>query len=432
MKRILVLGGYGLIGSNVCRQLVERGHEVVALGRDIGAARRVLPGFTCVIRDLRTLLTPDAWQPLIEDVDFVVNCAGALQDNAHDDLEAVHLHAIGALVLACEKAGTGVVQISAVGADPHAALRFYRTKAEGDALIRESTTEWWIFRPGLVVAPSAYGGTTLIRTLAGVPLIQPIALPRALVQTVSVRDVAEAVARAIEGETPPRSEADLVEQTPHPLVDIIAATRRWLGFRPAAKTVAVPGWALRLVSSGADLFGHLGWRSPFRSTAMKAIAGGVTGNPAQTRLALGRPALSLTETFLSMPAGVEDRLFSRMQLLSPLLLFALGLSWVWKGVAGYAGMDPTVAELVAGGMPSGVSRAVVAVLATLAIVLGLSVFIKPWAVRTLVVMVFVLLFYAAAMTIMAPQLWFDPYGAGANVLPIIVASLVARLMLDTR
>ena len=344
----------------------------------------------------------------------------------------MHLRAIGALVLACEKAGTGVVQISAVGADPSAPLHFHRTKAEGDALIRESSAEWWIFRPGLVIAPSAYGGTTLIRTLAGVPLIQPIALPRAPVQSVSVNDVAVAVIRAVEGETPPRIQADLVEETPHPLVDIIAATRRWLGFRAAVKTVAMPGWVLRLVGTGADLFGHLGWRSPFRTTAMRAIASGVTGDPAQTRRALGRPALTLTETFRSMPAGVEDRLFSRMQLLSPLLLFALGLSWIWKGLAGFASMDAIIATVVAGGMPDGLTRTVVAVMATLAIVLGVSVFVKQWAVRTLVVMVFVLLFYSAAMTFMAPRLWLDPFGAGANVLPIIVASLMARLLLDTR
>ncbi len=198
-KRVLVLGGYGLIGANVARALSERGHEVIALGRDLGAARRVLPGFPWVIRDMRALTKPDDWLPLVQDVDFVVNCAGALQDNLRDNLEVVHLHAIGALVLACEKTNTSIVQISAVGANPHSVLPFYRTKAEGDALIRESHVDWWIFRPGLVIAPSSYGGTTMIRMMAGVPLVQPIALPHAPVQSVSVRDVAKAVTRAVEG-----------------------------------------------------------------------------------------------------------------------------------------------------------------------------------------------------------------------------------------
>ena len=77
--------------------------------------------------------------------------------------------------------------------------------------------------------------------------------------------------RAAERRIPPGTQADLVEEEVHPLVDIIAATRRWLGFAPARLTLAVPLWAVRLVGRGADLLGRLGWRSPLRSTAVEAL-----------------------------------------------------------------------------------------------------------------------------------------------------------------
>ena len=249
--RILVLGAYGMIGAHVARALAARGHDVVPLGRDRAVARRVLPDYPWVYHDLRRLTRPDAWAPLLHGVDMVVNCAGTLQASNADDPEAVHLHAIGALAVACERNGTGLVQISAVGADPKAELAFFRTKAEGDALVREARTDWWIFRPGLVIAPTSYGGTTLIRTIAAVPFLQPIALPTAPVQTISVDDVARAVIRAVEGQVPPGTQADLVSREVHPLVDIVGATRRWLGFRPARITVGVAECTQLLQKSGA-------------------------------------------------------------------------------------------------------------------------------------------------------------------------------------
>jgi uncharacterized protein YbjT (DUF2867 family) len=432
MARVLILGAYGLIGAEIARKLNARGHEVVALGRDLAVARRVLPGYRWVIRDLRALTRPEDWQPIVTEVDFVVNCAGALQQNLRDDLAGVHLHAIGALVLACEKSRTGIVQISAVGAEPHAKLAFHRTKAEGDALIRESHADWWIFRPGLVIAPSSYGGTTLIRMLAGLPIFQPIALPNARVQAISVGDVVLAVQRAIEGETPPGLEADLVEEEVHALVDIVGATRRWLGFPPARFTLALPLWALRGVARMADLFGLLGWRSPMRSTAIRAVALGVTGRPAQTRLALGRAARSLEQTFYDLPAHAEDRQFARMQMLGPLLIFAMAIDWVAQGLSGFLAMNDLVAEFVARGHPEFLSRLVVASLSSFGIVLGLALMVRRWALRVLVVMAFVLIFYGVAISVLVPSAWLDPFGGTVDLFPMAVALLIARVVMDNR
>lgn len=431
-QRVLVLGAYGLIGANVARTLAEQGHDVIALGRDKPTGRRVLPDFPWIFEDLRNLTRPEAWTPILHGIDMVVNCAGALQDNAQDNLETVHLYSIGALVLACEKQGVGIVQISAVGADPAAALAFFRTKAQGDALVREARVNWWVFRPGLVIAPSSYGGTTLIRMLAGFPYIQPVALPTTPIQTVSVQDVARAVARAVGGQTPPGTEADLVEEAARPLVDIIAATRRWLGFAPARLTLAVPKWGVRLMGRIADWLGRLGWRSPLRSSALAALADGVVGRSDETRRALGRPATPLEETFQDMPAAVEDRLFARVQMLTPLLLFVLALAWVWKGIAGLQGLEVLARTMEAHGAPGLTARIVIAAISSISIALGLSLFVRAWAVRTLVVMVFVSLFYAAAMTFLAPYMWGDPLGAGADLALIIVAALTARVMMDTR
>ena len=57
--RVLVLGGYGFIGLDASRRLLEAGHEVVALGRSIERGRRALPGAAWLSADIATLDTPE-------------------------------------------------------------------------------------------------------------------------------------------------------------------------------------------------------------------------------------------------------------------------------------------------------------------------------------------------------------------------------------
>ena len=430
--RVLVLGAYGLIGAEVARALAARGHRVTGLGRDRRAAVRVLPGLTWVFADMRALTTPEAWRPHLAGVDFVVNCAGALQAGGRDDLDAVHRGAIGALVRACEGAGAGFVQISAVGAEAGSPLAFFRTKAGGDALVRAARVPWWIFRPGLVIAPSAYGGTALLRSLAAVPVIQPIALPATPVQTVSVHDVAEAVIRAVEGVTPPGLEADLVEPEARPLVEVVAAIRRWLGVAPARRTLAVPMPLLRLAGWIADGLGRLGWRSPLRSTAIAALSQGIGGRSDQTRAALGHPAGSLDDTLGAMPARVEDRLFARAQLVTPLLILALALAWIAAGAAGIAGLGTAAVTFEALGAPAPAGQLAVALLSSLSVGLGLGVVVRRWAAGVLAAMMLVALVAGTALALLVPQMWQDPFGPGPALALAFVAALAARVMMDTR
>ncbi|ACL62423.1 NAD(P)H-binding protein [Methylobacterium nodulans] len=170
--RILVLGGYGLIGTAVILRLLSAGHSVIALGRSAVAARRRFPEVSWIETDIAGLSGAESWRPLIADCDAVVNCAGALQDGARDDLHAVQSTAMQALFLACEAAGIRrVVQISAVGASPSATTAFMRTQAEADGTLSRLDLDWTILRPGLVLAPAAYGGTALLRALASIPVV---------------------------------------------------------------------------------------------------------------------------------------------------------------------------------------------------------------------------------------------------------------------
>lgn len=432
LKRVLVLGAYGFVGSHVARALTRAGHGVVALGRDSDTARRVLPGYTWVFRDLRNMTSPRAWQEVLEGIDVVVNCAGALQDNLQDDLVAVHLNAIGALVLACEKSGAGLVHLSAAGADPSSKLRYYRTKAEGDALIRESTADWWIFRPGLVLAQTAFGLSAVYRMQSSLPYILPLAGDVPDTRVIAMSDLVCAVERAVDGKIPSRTQADLVSSESYSTNDLARSMRRWLGFEAARFEFTTSLRTTRLFTRLADAASWFGWRAPYRSTAVDLMTHGADGNPKQTEAALGRAPLGLSEIFLTLRAGTEERLRTRMLLLGPYVFLTLAVHWIVAGLIAMTQADQGIGYMLEAGHGPFLSRFLVYLMAFVTLALGVSLMVRRMAHRALVIMAVFSVVYLVAATAAIPSLWLDPLGPLVKVFPIIVLTLLGRVIIDSR
>ncbi|OJU49533.1 MAG: hypothetical protein BGO03_16390 [Mesorhizobium sp. 61-13] len=95
--RVLILGGNGFVGMAVAKLLSDRGNSVVALGRSVDKPKRQMPQIIWKSVDISTRLRPEEWLPLLENIDAVANCAGALQDSARDNVAAVQYEAMRAL-----------------------------------------------------------------------------------------------------------------------------------------------------------------------------------------------------------------------------------------------------------------------------------------------------------------------------------------------
>ncbi len=430
--RVLVLGGYGLIGEAVARRLLADGMSVTGLGREVGAARRRMPDMLWYAADIARLTTAADWRPVLAGIDALVNAAGALQDGARDDLAAVHHHAMAALYAACAEAGLQrFVQISAVGASPDADTAFLRTKAAGDAALAASGLDWVILRPGLVVGAGAYGGTALLRALAAFPVVTPLVLGDRPLQTVAVGDVAAAVARALAGGAPSRKTFDLVEDRPQALADVVAAFRAWLGY-PPARAVRVPVPFGNAVARIADGLGRLGWRSPLRTTAMRAVTAGVTGDPEPWREATGAGVDPLAQTLQDLPSTVQERWFARMFLLKPAVLGALSLFWLVSGLVGVAQLQAAAAILTQRGVPDGLAEAAVLAGSLADLMLGAAVLVRRTARPALLGMIVVTLAYLLGATLVAPDLWLDPLGSLVKTLPAMLLAVVGLAILEER
>jgi nucleoside-diphosphate-sugar epimerase len=103
--RILVTGGTGKVGSAVIDRLAARGDEVVALVRDVAAAREALPAGVELARG--DVTEPASLAAACEGIDGVFNCMGIYEQWLPDDSRFEQVNAQGALnvITAARQAG---------------------------------------------------------------------------------------------------------------------------------------------------------------------------------------------------------------------------------------------------------------------------------------------------------------------------------------
>jgi uncharacterized protein YbjT (DUF2867 family) len=430
--RVLVLGAYGLIGSAIVDRLLAAGHQVVGLGRAIEAASIRYPDVEWISRDLRRLVTPEDWTPLLAGVAAIINAAGVLQDGPQDDVVAVQSTAMRALFRSCETLNIRrVVQISAAGAGAKARTLFMTSKAEADAALATTNLDWIILRPGLVIGPHAYGATALVRALASFPFVLPVALPHTTIQTVHVEDVAGAAVDAIEGRVPGKAAYDLVETHPRTFEDVLVAFRTRFGLR-SDRRVVVPRALVRILFRFGDAVGHLGWRSPLRSTALRQVEASIAGDPTAWRGVSRRELSPLNETLRRIPASVQERWFARMWLLKPVIIGTLALFWIVSGVVALVQFDAARIVLTSHGFSASSASVSVLLGGAVDVVIGLGLLIRKAMPVAALSGIIAALGYLIAGTLWTPDLWLDPLGSFTKDIPLMALLVTALAIASDR
>jgi uncharacterized protein YbjT (DUF2867 family) len=428
--RILVVGAYGLIGSYVTARLLVEGHEVVAAGRDIRKAARRWPQARWIKADLGRMTAAD-WRPHLNGVAAVVNCAGALQDGPSDRLSAAHVDGVLRLAEACHESGARrFVQVSALGVERNTGA-FAETKRASDEALMATDLDWVLIRPGLVLAPSAYGGSALLRGLAALPLVMPAVHAGSVVQAVSVDDLAACVTAAVRPDAPKRVVAALSAADAPTLAQLLKALRAWLGLS-SAPVIALPSVLGAAASRVADSLAWFGWKSALRSAALGQLAQGVHGETSAGALSLGFVPRTLDQVLAAWPSTVQDRWFARLFFLKPLAILILALFWILSGVIGLMSLDQAAEQLGLAGFSLEASRATVKIGAAVDIALGVLVCIRRTAPLALKGMVLVSVGYLVGACLWRRDLWFDPLGPLLKVLPGAVLALTTLAVMEER
>jgi uncharacterized protein YbjT (DUF2867 family) len=436
-RTILVLGASGLIGRFLTDDLRRRGLRVVGVARRLSAAQQraaldiELPILSLDAAALTSLMREQA-------VDVVVNCLGVLQDGPGSDTHAVHRDFVARLLQAIGDCGRAIrlVHISIPGAAAEDRTAFATTKREAERLIAASGIPHAILRPGFVIAPSAYGGSAMLRALAAFPLDLPAADMATPFQPVAVEDVAATIAflagRDI-GDVAVRGVSwDLMQAEPVSIAGVIKAFRRAFGTEGWPR-IAMPSFLLGPGAKIGDLASYLGWMPPMRSTAIAELRRGVTGDPSAWIAATGIKPKALADTIGRHPATVQDKWFARLFLMKALIFASLAAFWILSGfIALFVSYRAAAGILTSHGFPAAVVDPITIGTSLMDMSIGVLIAFRRTAAVGLVAGIIASLGYMVGAAILTPDLWIEPLGALVKTGPAIVLMLVALLMLDNR
>ncbi len=264
MKSVVVLGGTGFVGQQVCRLLTTHGWAVTVPTR----TRSPAPPVTGVtVREL-DVHDADALAKLVTGHDAVINLVAILHGDSAT-FEYVHVALLRKLVSACVRQGVPrVVHVSALGVDevhPQTGPSEYlRSKGRGEAVLLHSaqaaSLDVTVLRPSVIFGAGDKFLNMFAKLQAVFP-VMPLAGAHAKFQPVWVDDVAAAVVRALERAPDAHSRAALPRiieacgPNVYTLADLVRLSARLSGVRGGAgrPVFALPGWMARVQASMMEL-----------------------------------------------------------------------------------------------------------------------------------------------------------------------------------
>lgn len=416
--RILVLGAAGFIGRHIVAELVSAGHEPVACVRRREDFARAFPSVAVADCNLARDLSASDWLPRLSAIDVVVNAAGLLRGS---DMEAVHVRSPQALYEACEQRGVKrVVLISAISARPDVDTDYARTKLAGERLVQESRLDWVILKPSLIIAKGSYGGTSLLRGLAGFPLAIPLAGDGSFAfSPLHAKDLARAVRVACEAGHLSRHILEPSGPDVLSLKEILARYRMWLGF-PSVPFISMPMGFMRLLARLGDMAGG----GPISSNALAQLTAGNADDGQRFAAAIGFAPQAFSTLLAQEPAEVQDRWHARLFFLAPFLKGVLVLMWLVSGLVGiFTGPVIAKAVLAAVGWNSEWAMPIVWATCLIDFAIAALILLDGRGNRSTMVQLAVIAFYTIALTVALPQLWLDPLGPLLKNVPILAAVL---------
>jgi NADH dehydrogenase len=200
-KLVTVFGGSGFVGRHVVRALARRGYRIrVAVRRpDLALFLQPLGNvgqISFVQANLRYRNSVDA---AVKGADHVVNCVGLLFEQGRNSFDAVQEFGARAVAEAARAAGAGLTHISAIGADVKSGSAYARSKGRAEQSILQTKPDAVILRPSVVFGPEDQFYNKFADMARVAPFLPLVGGGKTKFQPVFVDDVAEAVARSVDG-----------------------------------------------------------------------------------------------------------------------------------------------------------------------------------------------------------------------------------------
>lgn len=198
---VTVFGGSGFVGRHLVRALAQRGWRIrVAVRRpDLAGHLQPLGAVGQIHAVQANLRFPHSVAAAVKGADVVVNLVGILQPGGRQTFDAVQAEGAAVVAQAAAAAGARVVHMSAIGADADSASHYATSKAAGEAAVFAAVPDAVVMRPSIVFGPEDQFFNRFASLAGKLPFLPLVGGGGTRFQPVFVGNVADAMARAVDG-----------------------------------------------------------------------------------------------------------------------------------------------------------------------------------------------------------------------------------------
>ena len=201
-KLVTVFGGSGFIGRHVVRALARRGYLIRVATRRPELANHLQPlgnvgQIQPVQANVRVRWSVDR---AVEGASHVINLVGILYKSGAQTFSSVQAEGARNVAEAAKAVGARLTHGSAIGTDANSRAAYARTKAAGEKAVFETVEDAVVFRPSIVFGPEDRFFNRFANMARYSPVLPLIGGGKTKFQPVFVGDVAEAIARSVDGD----------------------------------------------------------------------------------------------------------------------------------------------------------------------------------------------------------------------------------------
>jgi uncharacterized protein YbjT (DUF2867 family) len=201
IRVVTVLGGTGFLGGRVVQHLRRHGFFVRIASRHPDRGRRLFglddPQLQLVeanIHDERSVA--DA----LAGAYGVVNAVSLYVEDGQETFHSVHVASAKRVAAQAHRAGVErFAHVSGIGAHAASPSLYIRKRGEGELAVRAAFADATLVRPAVMFGPNDAFLTIILKLLRQLPIYPMFGRGLTRLQPVYVEDVAEAIARALQG-----------------------------------------------------------------------------------------------------------------------------------------------------------------------------------------------------------------------------------------
>jgi len=242
--KVVVTGANSAVGQAILGcgpQLAEPPNKFVAAVRSARAAEQLREALGSVDDIVQISYDdPSSLDTALQGTDAVIHLTGILVERPDSTYEQANVATTRSVAESAKRCGVQkIVLVSAIGADETSSNRYYRTKGQAEALVRESGVGYTILRAPLLLGPGTAGAAALKRN-ASQGKTKLIGGGRNLQQPLHVDDLARAAVAATQPSIAANSTLDLVGPVSLTEREIVERTARALGREARIGSISKP------------------------------------------------------------------------------------------------------------------------------------------------------------------------------------------------